>query len=106
MIRTDQRSLRFLMSQWVLREDQRKWVMKQLVCDFEIQHRPGCENKAADALSRQMEEILELSALSRVQVAEVDAVGEEVSQDEKLKSLLQDLLKDSNSHRLKHGVFI
>lgn len=40
----------------------------------------------------------ELSALSGVWVTGVDAIFDEVSQGEKLRLILQNLLKDSNSH--------
>ena len=54
IIMTDQRSLKFLSDQRLMGDDQLKWTSKLLGLDFEIQYRPGLENKAADALSRQM----------------------------------------------------
>lgn len=65
---------------------------------FWNQYHLGCENKAADALSKQMAKTLELSALSGVRVTGVDAIVDEVRQGEKLKLILQNLLKDSNSY--------
>lgn len=45
-----------------------------------------------------MAKTLELSALSGVRVTGVDAIVDEVRQGEKLKLILQNLLKDSNSY--------
>ena len=54
VIMMDQRSLKFLTDQRLLGEDQFRWTCKLIGFDFEIQYRPGLENKAANALSRQM----------------------------------------------------
>ena len=52
IIRTDQKSLKYLLEQRITTPDQQKWVAKLLGYDYEIQYRPGRENTAADALSR------------------------------------------------------
>jgi hypothetical protein len=52
IIKTDQSSLKYLASQKLLEGIQHKLMLKLLEFDFSIQYKKGCENRAADALSR------------------------------------------------------
>ncbi|RDX97934.1 putative mitochondrial protein, partial [Mucuna pruriens] len=54
IIHTDHRSLKFLMDQRVLGEEQFKWTFKLMRLDFEIRYKPRSENRAVDALSSRM----------------------------------------------------
>ena len=66
LIRTDQRSLKFLNEQRLMSEEQFKWATKLIGYNFDIQYRPSKENIVTDALSRQFS----FSAISLVQEEE------------------------------------
>ena len=52
IIRTYQRSLKFLLDQRMVTLDHQKWLCKLLGYDFEIEYKSGSTNRAVDALSR------------------------------------------------------
>ncbi|KAL4017058.1 hypothetical protein IC575_024732 [Cucumis melo] len=52
VVKTDQKSLKFLLEQRVVQPQNQKWVSKWLGYSFEVVYKPGLENKAVDALSR------------------------------------------------------
>lgn len=58
--------------------------------DFEIQYRPRCENKAADALSRQFH----FMVFSILHSSTLDDLSTKIQQDDQLRQLTQDLLHD------------
>jgi hypothetical protein len=61
MIRTDHRSLKYLLEQRITTMDQQRWFVKLMGFDYEIEYRPGCENKATDALSQLHGEVAAIS---------------------------------------------
>uniref|UniRef100_A0A2N9HQL5 Reverse transcriptase n=1 Tax=Fagus sylvatica TaxID=28930 RepID=A0A2N9HQL5_FAGSY len=87
-VRTDHRSLKYLLEQRITTLDQQRWIVKLMGFDYEIVYRPGRENKAADALSRLHGE---LSAVSCPQ-----------------HSWLEELHKEARTHpelmKLKHAI--
>ncbi|RDX67318.1 hypothetical protein CR513_53822, partial [Mucuna pruriens] len=94
VVHIDQKSLKHLVDQRILGEEQQKWISKLLEYAFEIKYKPGVENKAAVTLSRK----LQFAALSTVQFQEWEEWESEVHADDKLKKVVQNLLHDPNSH--------
>lgn len=77
--------------------------MKLIGLDFEIQYKPGVENKVADALSRRDM----YCALSVINSEDTAAWIQEVDQDEELQQIKQALVVSPNSHSgysLKQGL--
>lgn len=93
-VHTDQRSLRFLIDQRLMGEEQQKWVTKLLGYDFDIKYKPSIENRAADALSRQ----LNYTAIFTIQCQEWDGLEDEIQADPKLRQIVQDLAAQVNEH--------
>lgn len=94
-VHTDQKSLRFLADQRLVGEEQQKWVTKLMGFDFEIKYKSGKENSAADALSRQMQCMM----LTTIHCPMWDGLDEEVQADQKLRSVVQDLLGQPDARR-------
>ncbi|KAI0493308.1 hypothetical protein KFK09_027585 [Dendrobium nobile] len=114
IVRTDQRSLKYLLEQHMVTEEHQRWLSKLLGYDFEIQYRPGVENKAADALSRCMGE-LQTVAVSVPMMLDWKTIKQESAKDEALSKIRADLLKEEGSHSgyalegerlLYHGRFV
>lgn len=52
IVRTDQKSLKWLLQQKISTPFQQVWLSKLMGFDYEIQYKAGKENNVADALSR------------------------------------------------------
>ncbi|KAL0535770.1 hypothetical protein IC582_024695 [Cucumis melo] len=90
VVKTDQKSLKFLLEQRVIQPQYQKWLSKLLGYSFEVGYKPGLENKAADALSRRPPDI-QLNSISIPYWMDLETIKEEVEKDEKLKKIVASL---------------
>jgi hypothetical protein len=87
VVRTDHRSLRFLLDQRLTTIPQHQWASKLLGFDFVVEYKPGALNVVADALSRRDELSGELLALSSPQFTLFDDIRQEINGDVALSQL-------------------
>lgn len=97
VVRTDQKSLKFLLEQREINMEYQKWLTKILGFDFDIHYKPGMENKTADALSRK-NPVTELFAVSVPVSIQLEEVGTEVERDAELSKVVEELRKDPKTH--------
>ncbi|KAA0057268.1 Ty3/gypsy retrotransposon protein [Cucumis melo var. makuwa] len=87
-VKTDQRSLKFLLEQRVIQPQYQQWIAKLLDYLFEVIYKPGLENKAADALSR-MGPTAHLNQLTAPALLDVEVIREEVRKDPALHEIIR-----------------
>lgn len=92
IIRTDQRSLKFLLEQREVGMDYQRWVSKLMGYQFQIEYKPGRMNNAADALSRVGNGEVELGALISVGGIEWVEVLKLIEGDAFMQQLKADLI--------------
>ena len=63
MVRTDHRSLKYILDQRLTTIPQHTWVTKLFGYDLDVVYHPGRQNAAAYTLSRQDEEAFSIHAL-------------------------------------------
>jgi hypothetical protein len=85
VVRTDHRSLKYLWDQTIATEAQQRWLIKLMGYDFTIEYKKGHDNRAADALSRQLEGTL--MALSVPIPYWIESIKHEVQHDPDLQAL-------------------
>lgn len=96
LIRTDQKSLKFITGQKVSEGIQHKLLLKLLEFNCKIEYKRGKENKAADALSRRDSTLM---ATTVIQPTWVEAVEKSYQSDAHCQTLLQKLLLSANSEK-------
>lgn len=98
-LRTDHESLKYIFTQPLLNNRQRRWL--QLLCeyDFEIVHVAGKENKVADALSRRPM----CNALTVLRTGLFDEIRNEVAKDSFYCKIFETLLE--NPTEIHNGTF-
>jgi hypothetical protein len=87
IIRTDQKSLRYLFEQTITTEAQQKWLVKLMGYDFSIEYKKGCDNSAADSLSRR-EDHVQVATISSPIPQWIEPIKEEVAHDKELQNLV------------------
>ncbi|TYK30692.1 RNA-directed DNA polymerase (Reverse transcriptase) [Cucumis melo var. makuwa] len=100
IVKTDQKSLKFLLEQRVVQPQYQKWVAKLLGYSFEVVYKPGLKNKAADALSRKPPDI-QFCGITAPVLVDLKIIREEVEKDEQLWKVVAEL---SNERELKDVV--
>jgi hypothetical protein len=101
IIKTDQKSLKYLTNQRLVEGIQHKLMLKLLEFDYTIEYKQGKVNSVADALSRKSElkipqQVLSISAVIPQWMHDVEASYQE---DPKCRELLQSLAINSDSHQ-------
>ena len=102
-VKTDPRSLKFLLEQRVIQPQYQKWISKLLGYSFEVIYKPGLENKAADALSR-IPPTVHLNQLTAPNIIDVAVIKEEVNQDERLKKIRGELEEKGEQQPSKYSM--
>ncbi|KAA0037156.1 hypothetical protein IC582_013488 [Cucumis melo] len=90
VVKTDQKSLKFLLEQKVIQPQYQKWIAKLVGYSFEVVYKPSLENKAADALSRVPSSVY-LNQLTAPALIDLKIIKEEVEKDEQFKEILMKL---------------
>lgn len=88
IIHTDQRAWKFLLELRVIQPQYQCYLSKLLGYDFEVQYKPGLENKVADALSR-LPPTAHLAVLLVPSIIDVQKIQEEVLEDPKLIQIIE-----------------
>ncbi|CAM8925392.1 unnamed protein product [Rhodiola kirilowii] len=98
VIKTDQRSLKYLIEQKVTTPFQHMWLSKLMGYSFEIQYKQGKENFAADALSRVTGSELLHIVLSQAHHGFYDSVKLLWQTDPHLRKIISELQVDPSTH--------
>ena len=87
VVRTDHRSLRFILDQRLTTIPQHQWASKLIGFDFLVEYKPDALNVVADALSRRDEHLGDALAISGPQFALFDEVRQEINGNLSLSEL-------------------
>jgi hypothetical protein len=94
IIKTDHQSLKHFLDAQAMTPTQQKWLTKLLGYDYTISYKRGIENRVVDALSRQQEESVSLSAISYVHLDWLDRMKEDLKQDPWIQAKISKLQHD------------
>lgn len=85
----------FITEKRIMGEEQHKWLSKLLGFDFEVKYKPRRDNNVVDPLSRKMQYV----HITTFQCEAWEGLEEDIQKDDKLKSIVQDLISDPTSHK-------
>ena len=91
-VRTDHKSLKFLLEQQVTMKMQQKWILKLMEYDFVIEYKQGKFNQVANGLSRKREEAM-IYVLTLPQPSWWDSIMELHETEDGIKELKEKLEK-------------
>lgn len=97
MVRADQKSLKFLLEQREINMEYQRWLTKLQGFDFEIQYKPGLDNKATYALSRKGTEV-ELFTLTLPAAIQLEEIGTKVDQDPELQQIIKGIKEQNQDY--------
>lgn len=95
VVKTDQRSLKYLLEQRTVTEEHQKWLSKLLGYNFDIVYHPGKENSAADALSRKPAET-QLTVLTASWKVDWNGLKKDLEDDVEIQSLKRKIAEDES----------
>ena len=93
LVRTDQKSLKYLLEQRVVEGEHHKWLLKLLSYNFDIQYKPGKDNTAADALSRLPAEMT-FATISTPFVLDFEDIANQVAEDPYLTNIIKVIVEN------------
>lgn len=97
VIKTDQKSVKFMLEQRLNTPFQKVWMSKLMGFDFEIQYK-GVKNKAVDALSRKTGAELLPLLLNNAQEDLLGQIKTSWINDTMLQKVIQELEQEAHSH--------
>lgn len=98
VIRTDQKSLKYLLDHKLSTPFQQKWLSKLAGFDFSIEYKAGKENRAADALSRIPGSQLWAMTLSSIHSTLLEDLQKHWQEDSNLSGIIDELQQNEQSH--------
>lgn len=93
----DHKSLKFLMEQRITTSAQQEWMARFVGFQFDVVYKAGVDNKAADALSRQYEDVVLNSIVSFPIWQQGKQVQEEVAKAPFLSEIIAAVRQDPNA---------